>query len=141
MSMLFYNALVSLRGLALRRRSSDAADPTLLAKIDVCWSANCGLGVTDCIRGAEFNARGTLLSLRAGDPYRIVRSLSMQATYTSAGGSLSQRRTAKLLEASEMLAQGVLNPHALGLVAMARGLTAYMEGSWDAGIADCDRAT
>ncbi len=141
MSLLFHSALIRLRGLRFRQRSPEAVQADLLARIDVCWAANCGLGVTDSIRGADFHARGFLLSLRAGERYRIARSLAVQAAYASADGSRSRRRTTTLLQAADLLARRVAHPHALGLVAMARGLGAYMEGLWDIGITNCDLAS
>jgi len=141
MSLLFHNALIRLRGFGFRQRGTDVIQADVLKRIDVCWAANCGLSVTDCIRGADFHARGLLLSLRAGEPYRIARALAFQAVYVSADGSRSRRRTTKLLQAADDLARNVSHPHALGMLALARGLTAYMEGLWDVGILNCDHAS
>ena len=141
MSLLFHNALIRLRGIRFRQRSTDSVQADLLTRIDVCWAANCGLSVTDCIRGADFNARGLLLSLRAGEPYRIARALAFQAVHVSADGSRSRRRTTKLVQAADAVARQVSHPHALAMVAMARGLTAFMEGLWDAAISNCDHAS
>ncbi len=111
-----------------------------MTRIDVCWSAGAGLSVVDTIRGADFQARGLLLSLRAGEPSRIARALAMEAAHAGSSGGSNRKRTQRLLEKAGELASRVEDPYASGMVALARGVTAYLEGRWTAAQADCDRA-
>ena len=72
-SLLWRRAMLRLRGLGFRPRDTSEVAAATLTKIDVCWSAGVGLSNVDWIRGADFQARGLLLALRAGEPYRVAR--------------------------------------------------------------------
>lgn len=118
------------RGLGFRKRDSSEVAAADLTRIDVCWSAAAGLSVVDTIRGADFQTRGLLLALRAGEPFRVARSLAMEAAQAAMPGVSAKRRTARLLAQAASLAEQCDNPHALGLVTLARGVSAYLEGRW-----------
>jgi hypothetical protein len=70
--------------------------------------------------------------LKAGEPYRIARALANEAGYSAIRGNASAGRTAALVRAATSLAERVGQPHALGVVQVAVGLTAYLEGRWRA---------
>lgn len=127
------------RGTRFRERDASQVATEDLRRIDICWSVATGLGLVDVIRGADFQTRGLLLALRAGEPYRIARALGMEAGYVSTLGSAGTRRTAILLEAEVTLARKVGNPHALGLVSLNGGVAAYLEGRWKDSLLLCER--
>jgi len=129
-SFLFRRTCLKLRGLRFRRRDSSQVSAADLTRIDVCWSAAAGLSVVDTIRGADFQTRGLLLALRAGEPFRIARSLAMEAAHAAIPGVGARRRTQRLLTASADLAARCDDPHAQGLATLARGAAAYLEGRW-----------
>ncbi|WP_165073888.1 serine/threonine-protein kinase [Paludisphaera rhizosphaerae] len=139
-SLLWRRALLRLRGLNYREADAAQIDPAALRKIDVCWSAGVGLSVVDTILGADFQARGLLLSLAAGEPSRIARALAMEAAHAASTGGSNRRRTERLLETAETLARRVEHPYALGMVTMARGVSAYLEGRWKPAQIQCDEA-
>jgi len=139
-SLLFHRARLYLRGLSFRRRDPSEVASADLARIDVCWAAVAGLSVVDFIRAAGFQSRGLLLALRAGEPVRIVRALAMEAAHSAAAGSRAARRTARLLRLADELAADVGQPYAHGLVSMAAGTSAYLEGRWHDALLACDRA-
>jgi len=139
-SLLRRRAQIRLRGLGFRQRDPSQISPEELIRIDVCWAAVCGLSITDTIRGADFQARSLLLALRTGEPYRIARALAIEAGHVSCAGSRSRRRTAQLIQTAEALAQRVGHPHALGVVSLAKGGAAHLEGRWRISVDHCDQA-
>ena len=139
-SLLWRRALLRLRGLGFRPRDTSEVAAATLTKIDVCWSAGVGLSNVDWIRGADFQARGLLLALRAGEPYRVARALAVEAAQAATAGRPARRRTARLLDRAESLARGSGRPYALGMVALARGVSAYLEGRWRDALGACDGA-
>ena len=139
-SLLIQRARLRIRGLGYRERDPSQIAPADLTRIDVCWSAGAGLSVVDTIRGADFQARGLLLSLAAGEPSRIARSLAMEAAHAASTGGSNRKTTARLLDRAGALASRVEDPYASGMVALARGVCAYLEGQWTLAQLECDRA-
>jgi hypothetical protein len=140
LSLLVRRAQLWLRGLRFKDRDAGRVAPEDLRQIDTCWSVATGLGVVDPIRGADYQTRGLLLALRTGEPYRIARSLALEAGFLATAGRTTARRTSELLRTSQTLAQQVGNPHALGLVSLMTGVVAYLEGRWRDCLAPLERA-
>ena len=141
LSLLTQRARLRIRGFGLPRARLPARSPRpTLTRIDVCWSAGAGLSVVDTIRGADFQARGLLLSLAVGEPSRIARSLAMEAAHAASTGGSNRKTTARLLNRASELASRVKDPYASGMVALARGVCAYLEGQWTLAQLECDRA-
>ena len=127
-ALLFRRAELRLRGLAFTERAEREVPPSRLARIDVCWSAALGLALVDAVRGAGFQTQNLLLSLEAGEPYRIARGLSCEAAFLSTDGGGAQARVDDLLDRAEAIAARTGHPHALGLVAFTTGITRYCVG-------------
>ncbi len=87
LSLIRHRALLRLRGLRFRARDETQVSAEDLTRIDLCWSAVAGLSVIDPILGADFQTRGLLLALRAGEPFRIARALAMEAAHRSTAGN------------------------------------------------------
>ncbi|WP_437833424.1 serine/threonine-protein kinase [Sorangium sp. So ce1153] len=139
-SLMLRRAQVRLRGLNFVERPAEEVSPEDLMRIDVCWSAAMGLVIVDPTRGADFQARNLLLSLKAGEPYRVTRALAFEATYLAIDGGPSASRVADLLSTASAIAARIGRPHALGLVGFVSGVTATLFGRWHQGVADLDRA-
>ncbi len=129
LSLLFHR-LLTLRGLKFHEREAAQVPPAELSRVDACWSVALGLVMVDAIRAADFQSRNLVLSLKAGEPVRIVRALSLEACYSSAGGNRARPRTTKLLEAATAVAARVNRPEALGPAALAAGTAAWFYGEW-----------
>jgi len=114
--------------------------PKDLWKIDICWSAALGLSMVDPVTAAGFQARHLLLALRSGEPYRIVRALSLEAVQVAIAGGRASRRADRYLEQAMALARRVDEPHALGVVSMAAGIVACFEGRWQRAVELSDEA-
>ncbi|MBV9122843.1 MAG: AAA family ATPase, partial [Planctomycetes bacterium] len=132
LSLLWGRLRLRFRRLHFRERPEADIPPAELTRLDICWSAVLSLGVIDIIRGADFQARGLLLALQAGDPFRITRALALEAIHTAAGGSHTAKATARLLEAADQLVQRVPHPYAQGIVTLAHGAVEFLQGLYPA---------
>jgi eukaryotic-like serine/threonine-protein kinase len=133
LSLLWRRCLLRLRGLGFKERDTTQIPADRLGRIDICWSVAVGLSIVDTIRAADFQTRNLLLSLQAGEPYRVARALAWEAAHVANLGGPAQRRTARLLEAAEALARRLNHPHAIGMAILSRGIAGYMEGRWQSG--------
>jgi hypothetical protein len=129
-----------LRGLRFVERDPSQVSAERLTRVDICWSVAAGLGLTDTIRGADFQTRHLLLALAAGEPYRISRALAMEAAYSSIGGQPSWRRTEKLLAMAREIANRIDEPHGRGIAAFAEALANYQAGRWRKGFEGFEEA-
>lgn len=129
-----------LRGTWFLRRDASQIPAKQLSRIDACWSAAGGLSIIDPIWAASFRAQNLLLSLRSGEPYRIARSLALEAAQVATAGGRTQRRVERLLAKAQRLAQHGNNPHGTGLVCLAGGAAACFCGRWKRAVELSDEA-
>jgi Cdc6-like AAA superfamily ATPase len=129
-SLLYQRAKLRLRGLSFKQRSERDIPPKVLEKIDICWAVSAGLAIIDTIRGADFQTRSLLLSLDAGEPYRVARALAMEAGFNAADGIPGEKRAGKLLEEARVLAERLRLPHPVGLCRMIGGISSFCFGKW-----------
>jgi eukaryotic-like serine/threonine-protein kinase len=111
-----------------------------LLRIDACWAAAAGLGLVDNVRGSIFQTQGLLLSLGAGEPSRVARSLAIEAAYSAAPGRHGQARAERYLDLARTLAHRCEDPHAIGLVHLTGGIVAFLDGDWLRAAERCERA-
>ena len=125
LSLLYHRARLRLRGLSFsRRRESDIPSHELL-RIDITWSIGTALGMIDTIRGADFGTQNLLIALAAGEPARIARALTSEASFSAANGTKAEKRTRTLVTLARSLAEEVESPEALGLAIHASALEAF----------------
>jgi energy-coupling factor transporter ATP-binding protein EcfA2 len=125
---------VRMRGLRFTERDPSQVSAERLTRVDICWSVAVGLGLTDPIRGADFQTRHLLLALAAGEPYRISRALATEGAYSSIGGEATWKRTERLVAISREIATRINEPHARGVAAFAEALANYQCGRWQLGL-------
>ena len=99
LSLFWHRFLLKLRGLKFQKRDESQISAMELTRIDLCWSAVAGLSMSEPIRGADFQTRGLLLALRAGEPLRIARALAMEAGHRATAGTPGARGSPALLAA------------------------------------------
>jgi serine/threonine protein kinase len=130
LAMLLRRAQLRLRGLRYRERDESELAPSTLARIDVCCSAAMGLGFVDTISASLFQARNVILSLAAGEPFRVARALIMEAHFSAMGGNRSARRTAALVKRAHEVAARSNDPRVQCGARAAAGIGAFCEGRW-----------
>jgi tetratricopeptide (TPR) repeat protein len=139
-SVIWNRIKLRLRGLRFTPRSVTGIANHDLAKIDICWSVVTGLSIIDPIFAADFQSRGLLLALRAGEPFRVARSLAMEAAHVSTAGGKARRAVERLLEVAVPLQGTVPEPYAEGILALGRGIAVFMCGEWQEALATFDHA-
>jgi eukaryotic-like serine/threonine-protein kinase len=78
--------LTLLRGTRFRIRHTLDARPVDHLRLDLYRSASLGLGMTDVLPGAMFQARAVLVALRVGDLRRVAYAVAYHAMYLGSSG-------------------------------------------------------
>jgi hypothetical protein len=128
LSLLIRRAVLLLRGLSFEERATAQIPPEALVRIDVCWSAAIGLSMVDPIAGSSYQTLHLLLSLDAGEPYRIARSLAAEAAFVASFGGTERARFEELIDAARSITQRTSHPHASGLVELSTGVAWHCVG-------------
>jgi hypothetical protein len=129
LSLLLRRSYIRLRGLRFRERPAHEIAPEELERVDVCYSVVRGLGFIDPVGAIEFQARHLLRALELGEPYRIVRALTFEATSASTRRR-DRPRAERLLQTARELGERIQHPHAIGLCWSTTGLVDLMAGRW-----------
>ena len=127
--LLWRRARLRWRGLHFVSRDVNDIDADTLLRLDTCWSATTGLLLVDMINSVAFSAYHLLLALDAGEPYRLSRAMAIESVARAAypsGRKLSRR----LVQLSKDLANGIGDPHAIGLSRLADAMMAMALGQW-----------
>lgn len=127
-SLLYRRARVRLRGLDFDPRPERDIPADVLQRIDTCWAVAPVLGMVDIIRGNDYLARCLLMSLEAGEPYRVARALAAEACSAATEGGRGRDRTAKLLDAAVAAAETLGDPYTAGWIELGHILSSYLEG-------------
>jgi len=88
------------------------------------------MGLLDPVQAAAAHAHGLLLALDAGDPYRVARSLCVEAAFvamTPAG----RPRGRHLLARAATVGETTERPELPGWLALGAGMATMLEGSFD----------
>lgn len=139
-SLLLRRLQLRLRGLHHTERAAPEISADELSQIDACYSVAEGLATVDHVRGADFGTRSLLLALRTGEPYRIARSLGLEAGYAAARGEPGRARAEHLLAVAGDIARRIDHPHALGIVDGITGMLGFLTGNWRTAHEHCERA-
>jgi hypothetical protein len=91
--LLWTRARLRVRGLGFRERHRREVPDTDLARLEILNVAGQGLAVVDSLRGADFNARHLLESLRVGHRGEIARAMMTEAMFQSTQARIALART------------------------------------------------
>ncbi len=140
LSLLWRRFRLKVRGLNYTPRTVAEIPREQLQLIDTCYGIGTSLALVDVIRANAFQTLNLRLSLDAGEPYRISRSLSLDAGFIATIGAGQAPRVASLLGVAKQLSQQTDNPHAAGMHLLASGISAYEMGQIRASSDYCDAA-
>ena len=139
--LLFWRFVLLLRGTRFRERDPSEIAPRVLTRIDVAWSLAIGLAMTDNVYGALFNTRTLLLALRAGEPFRVSRSLSAEATFRAVAGKPVWAGVKRIIQSARTLAERTGNMQARAFARGTEGVSHYLNGRFRTALTLCDEAT
>lgn len=139
LSTLLLRTALRLRGLRFSIRTLDEIPQALLDRQDALWLATVGLATGDpmCVAGVQ--ARHLLLSLRTGEPSRLVRALTYEALCTSALGADHEATAWKHLDPAFELAERLGDTDSLTQATVAAGITHMAVGKWRKAAETLDR--
>jgi len=129
--LLLWNRLkLRLRGFRWKERDESEIASADLDRLDAYQIVSEGLGLADTIRGADFQARRTLLALRAGEAKRVARSLAMEGAYRAAQGGRALASARELVERARRITDRVRDPDLDGFVTFTEGGISYFAGQF-----------
>jgi eukaryotic-like serine/threonine-protein kinase len=129
-----------LRGLGFRERDPSQVSLEELTHLDIFATVAIGLANVDFLRGAHYQSRHLRQALGAGEPYRICRALAAEVAYASGVGMRARRRVQRIIGLAGEIADRIENDHARGLVRLAEGTAAALEGRWQMVSSACQSA-
>jgi hypothetical protein len=122
LSILASSAWLSLRGLGFVPRAEATLDPRDVLRIDCLGSAGPGLGMSDHVRGKDFQIRTVIEALKLGEPSRVGRALAYYALAIASEGTPVYAKTMEVQRLIASMARELKQPYLEG---MASGVTAF----------------
>lgn len=138
-SFLIQRARLRMRGLCFKARGENDVPKQELERLDAYWGLASGFSMVDPFRGAEFQARFLLHSLRAGEPRRIALGLSLEAAHNAVSGGDSNRVRGLVNQAVEF-SERLGDPHCMGTAYTMRAAAAWLRGDWIASVSSGEAA-
>jgi len=111
------------------RAEKDVA-PEELEKIDICWAIASGSALGNQTRTLDFQYRALLHALKAGEPVRIGRSLTVEAGYFCAKNGKIAEKTSRILDLCMDIATRENNYENMGFTYIGLGMSGHLCGKW-----------
>jgi hypothetical protein len=125
------NILLSLRGTRFQERAEAQVPPELLRAVDATWAAGQVLSASDYLRGGYFILRSVHLALKAGEPRRVARSLSILGVIALYRGRPSDFvRGKRLLDEADQLARRLGDQRLLAYNRVSMSVISAMQSQW-----------
>jgi len=141
LALLWNRARLRIGGYGYRRRDVTEIAPRVLRRLDACWSASIGLAMVDPVSGTAFQTRHLLLCLRAGEPFRLARALSVETGFLCTGGVKTRKRVERLLARVNEVSRGLEVPELPGWYHGVLGLAHYQWGEFAESLRHCELAS
>jgi len=139
-AVIWHRAWLALRGLGFKQRAEHGVPERDLTQLDVLWSLGTLLTYVDVYRGADFQTRGLLLALRAGEPRRLARALAWEAFNVSQTEGPSQRKARALFERAQTLAGATSDASLEACLLQTQGQIAFCAGDLSQAISVYEQA-
>ena len=126
----FGQRTLSARGFDFTLRTESEIPRETLIRLDALSDMATGLSITDSLRGNVFHHRALRLALDTGEPYRLVRALSLECAFRGIDGSTDDpARAAAMALAAEIASQ---YPHGQtkALLPLAVGVNKTCQGDY-----------
>ncbi|MCB9679224.1 MAG: AAA family ATPase [Alphaproteobacteria bacterium] len=114
-------------------RRKAGPDPLIAERIDACFAVAISLQLLDPRRAAYYHFRALTDARRIGDPFRLARSRCLGLAMRAATSSDWEAWRKELGVLRDDVAK-LHSPYALGLLATCEGLSAYLDGTYRAGL-------
>jgi len=138
--LVFWRALLALRGMRYRERDPSRVAARDLTRVDVCWSVAFALGLSDHIYGSVFQARAMLFALQVGEPTRVARALAVSGGYLATKGARASARVATHLAKARAIAERTRDPQSIAYAIANSAVSHYLVGDFPRTVTDADRA-
>lgn len=123
-----------------RRHARQDAGATAmeLLRVDACNAAAKGLVQVDPLRGTYYSLLALVLSLRAGDRWRIARDLCLGSSGLIVAGGPFAPWGRRMLAEARRIAEEMADRHLLGITTITTGVVTILEGRWPEVVNLCD---
>jgi len=139
-SVLWNRLKLRVHGLKFKERHKKEVAASELTRVDLFNAAGQGLAMVDNVRGAAFQAQGTLAALRSGEPYRVARAFGTEAVYMGSQGDRGRRRARRLLRTMQELSERHKSPALIAWTRAVSGMTSYFGGDFPTGVRQLQEA-
>lgn len=129
-SLLWHRSALYWRGLRVDLRPEASVPKKLLEQVDLAWSAAAGVSMFELISGCRLATINLRLSLQAGEPRRLVRSLCWEAVQRINAGGAEVATGERMISMAEQIAKDLEDPYASTMIPFARGIGEFMQGNW-----------
>jgi tRNA A-37 threonylcarbamoyl transferase component Bud32 len=140
LSLLFYQAVLRLRGLGFREREAGQITAEELTRVDASFAIGTTLTFADTAVGFLFLTRALLLALSVGELERVARSVGMSIGHTATAGAKAWRRTEALIVIARGLAERSGTVASRAWATAPTGVAFYLNGRFREGVELVSRA-
>jgi eukaryotic-like serine/threonine-protein kinase len=140
-SFLYHRARIALRGYSFVPKAEADVPVRVLRRIDACYALSMGLGFVDTMRALEYQARGLLLALSAGETLRVARGLTFEVGFVATEGYSARPKWKRILEQTHAVLKTLDDPYASALIIASEGVAELLSGDWKRSLELCDHAS